>query len=83
MPNVPAAQFKEVLENAVSAAPAADGRFAQIGGFEFTYSLSGTAQVVDNAGTVLTPGSRVKDVTLDDGTQIVMNGIVAFRARRR
>jgi 2',3'-cyclic-nucleotide 2'-phosphodiesterase (5'-nucleotidase family) len=76
VPNVPAAQFKEILENAVSAAPAADGRFAQIGGFEFTYSLSGTAQVVDNAGTVLTPGSRVKDVTLDDGTQIVMNGIV-------
>jgi 5'-nucleotidase len=76
VPNVPRAQFKEILENAVSAAPAADGRFAQIGGFEFTYSLAGTQQVVDNAGNVLTPGTRIKDVTLDDGTQIVLNGIV-------
>ncbi len=76
VPNVPPAQFKEILENAVSRVPLADGRFAQIGGFGFTYSLSGTAQVVNDAGTVLTPGTRVKDVTLDDGTPIVVNGIV-------
>jgi 5'-nucleotidase len=76
VPNIAPAQFKEILENAVSAIPAADGRFAQIGGFKFTYDSTAQAQVVDNAGTVLTPGFRVKDVELDDGTKIVMNGLL-------
>jgi 2',3'-cyclic-nucleotide 2'-phosphodiesterase (5'-nucleotidase family) len=76
VPNVPPAQFKELLENAVSAIPLADGRFAQIAGFRFTYDASAQAQVVDNAGNVLTPGFRVKEVQLDDGTPIVTNGVV-------
>lgn len=76
VPNIPAAQFKEILENAVSRIPLADGRFAQVAGFRFTYDASAQAQVVDNAGTVLTPGFRVKEVVLDDGTPIVTNGIV-------
>jgi 2',3'-cyclic-nucleotide 2'-phosphodiesterase (5'-nucleotidase family) len=76
VPNVPPAQFKEILENAVSRAPLADGRFAQVAGFRFTYDAGAQAQVVDNAGTVLTPGFRVKDVQLDDGTQIVANGVL-------
>lgn len=76
VPNVPRAQFKEILENAVSRAPAADGRFAQVAGFRFGYDVSGTAQVVDDAGNVLTPGTRVRSVTLDDGTVIVDNGQV-------
>jgi len=76
VPNIPPAQFKEILENAVSRIPLADGRFAQVAGFSFTYDASAQAQVVDNAGNVLTPGFRVKDVELDDGTQIVMNGLL-------
>lgn len=76
VPNIPASQFKEILENAVSRIPLADGRFAQVAGFRFTYDASAQAQVVDNAGTVLTPGFRVKEVVLDDGTPIVTNGIV-------
>ena len=76
VPNIPPAQFKEILENAVSRIPLADGRFAQVAGFRFTYDASAQAQEVDNAGNVLTPGFRVKDVQLDDGTQIVMNGAV-------
>lgn len=76
VPDVPRAQFKEILENAVSSMPSADGRFAQVAGFEFTYNTSGTAQLVDNDGTVLTPGNRVQDVTLDDGTVIVQDGAV-------
>jgi len=76
VPNIPPAQFKEILENAVSRSPLADGRFAQVAGFRFTYDASAQAQEVDNAGNVLTPGFRVKDVQLDDGTQIVMNGAV-------
>ena len=33
VPNVAPAQFKEIMENAVSRVPLADGRFAQIAGF--------------------------------------------------
>ncbi|HLT09188.1 MAG TPA: bifunctional metallophosphatase/5'-nucleotidase, partial [Micromonosporaceae bacterium] len=76
VPDVPRAQFKEILENAVSRAPAADGRFAQVAGFRFTYDPNATAQVVDDAGNVLTPGERVRSVVLDDGTVIVENGQV-------
>ena len=76
VPDVPRAQFKEILENAVSRVPVADGRFAQVAGFRFTYDATQPAQVVDDAGTVLTPGSRVRSVVLDDGTVIVQDGAV-------
>jgi 5'-nucleotidase len=80
VPDVPRAQFKEILENAVSAAPAADGRFAQVAGFSFGYDPTRTAQVVNDAGTVLTPGERVRSVTLADGTVIVADGQVVAGA---
>jgi 5'-nucleotidase len=80
VPDLPRAQFKEVLENAVSAVPAADGRFAQVAGFRFGYDPTRTAQVVDNAGTVLTPGERVRSVVLDDGTVVVADGQVVAGA---
>jgi 5'-nucleotidase len=76
VPDVPRAQFKEILENAISRSPAEDGRFAHIAGFRFTYDTSFPAQSVDNGGNVLTPGSRVRSVTLDDGTIIVQDGTV-------
>jgi 5'-nucleotidase len=75
-PNIPPAQFKEIMENAVSRIPLADGRFAQISGFTLVYDPSQQAQVVDNAGNVLTPGFRVREIRLDDGTYIVQNGAV-------
>lgn len=81
-PNVPVSQLKEILENAVSRVDAGDGRFAQIAGFQFTYDENLTAQIVDNAGTILTPGNRVREVRLLDGvngtpgTFIVQNGLV-------
>ncbi|HSL46598.1 MAG TPA: bifunctional metallophosphatase/5'-nucleotidase [Anaerolineales bacterium] len=74
VPNISPAQFKEIMENAVSVAPAADGRFAQIAGFTLRYDPSQQAQAVDNAGNVLTPGSRVREIRLDNGTYIVQNG---------
>jgi 5'-nucleotidase len=80
VPAVPPAQFKELLENAVSGLPDAEGRFAQVAGFRFTYDVSRTAQVVDNAGTVLTPGERIRSVILDDGTVIVADGQVVPNA---
>jgi 2',3'-cyclic-nucleotide 2'-phosphodiesterase (5'-nucleotidase family) len=77
VPNLSREQFKELLENAVSRVEFTDGRFAQIGGFEFSYTTTGTtAQVVDNAGQVLTAGTRVRSAVLDDGTVIVADGVV-------
>jgi 5'-nucleotidase len=81
-PAVPRAQFKEILENAVSrisppAAPGGSGRFAQISGFSFTYDTTGTPMLIDQGtNAVLVPGSRVMEVTLDDGTVIVTGGAV-------
>ncbi|HEU4542474.1 MAG TPA: 5'-nucleotidase C-terminal domain-containing protein [Jiangellaceae bacterium] len=76
VPDVPRSQFKEIVENLVSRAPLADGRFGQVSGFRFTYNTTGTAQVVTDDGVVLVPGTRVQSIVLDDGTVIVENGNV-------
>lgn len=74
--NIPREQFKEILENAVSRVEFTDGRFAQISGFSFVYDPSGTAQILDEDSNVVTPGTRVQEVILDDGTVIVSGGAV-------
>lgn len=76
VPNIPPEQFKEILENAVSRVEFGDGRFAQISGFELLYDLKGVAQTVDSDGNVTGAGTRVRRVTLNDGTPIVMAGRV-------
>ena len=76
VPDIAAAQFKEILENAVSNVANTDGRFAQVAGFKFAYDLEGTAQTLDADTNVVTPGTRVKTVILDDGTVIVEDGVV-------
>ncbi|MGP3911504.1 hypothetical protein [Nonomuraea sp. 10N515B] len=68
--------YKPGRETFTTKIPAADGRLAQMAGFKFVYDPAGTAQVVDNAGTVLTPGTRIRSVTLNDGTVIVQDGAV-------
>ena len=78
---IPREQFKEVLENAVSRAvegdtPGGTGRFAQVSGFSFEWSASGTPQTLDPEGEVAVAGSRVQKVALDDGTLIVDGGAV-------
>jgi 5'-nucleotidase len=80
--DVPAAQFKEIVENAVSRVDGTSGtgRFAQIAGFSFVYDVSGTAQQLDGDGNVTTPGDRVVSITLDDGTEIVEGGAVVAGA---
>jgi 5'-nucleotidase len=55
---VTGAQLWAALENGVSALPGAAGRFPQIAGFRFTYTLSQPA------------GSRIVSVTLSDNTPI-------------
>jgi 2',3'-cyclic-nucleotide 2'-phosphodiesterase (5'-nucleotidase family) len=82
--DVPAAQFKEILENAVSRVDGltgGTGRFAQIAGFSFVYDPSRPAQTLDDDEKVVTPGSRVREVKLDDGTYIVQDGVLAATAR--
>lgn len=79
--DIPREQFKEILENTVSRAvegdtPGGSGRFAQVAGFAFKWSEAGTAQSLDANGTVTTPGTRIQDVTLDDGTVIIDDGAV-------
>jgi 5'-nucleotidase len=78
---IPRAQFKEILENAVSRTqpgdtPGGTGRFAQISGFSLVWSGSGTAQVLNPDGTVAVPGTRIQEVMLDDGTVIVTGGAI-------
>lgn len=56
---VTGSQLHAMLEHSVGAIPAANGRFGQISGFRFSYDPSFPA------------GSRVKAVTLNDGTPIL------------
>ena len=74
--NVSASQLKVILENAVSQVENVNGRFAQVAGLRFTYNPQGNAQVLDADGNVTTAGTRVVDVTLNDGTQVVVGGMV-------
>ena len=85
VPDIPRAQFKEILENAVACTQSTDfdnndncgsGRFAQVSGFTFEWFASGDAMIIAVDGTVLQPGTRVWNVNLDDGTVIVLNGTV-------
>jgi 2',3'-cyclic-nucleotide 2'-phosphodiesterase (5'-nucleotidase family) len=85
VPDIPREQFKEILENAVACTQPDDfvlnpncgsGRFAQISGFSFEWSASGTGMIIDVDGNVIVPGTRVQEVTLDDGTVIVTVGVV-------
>jgi 5'-nucleotidase len=69
--------FKQILENAVSRLPGSSGRFAQISGFTMEVDTSRQARVIDSVSKQeTTPGERVRNVELDDGTDIVVNGVV-------
>ncbi len=77
VPDIEAEQFKEILENAVSNVEGVDGRFAQISGFSLSFNPAETALNLDDEdGSVVTPGSRILDVVLDNGTVLVQNGVV-------
>ena len=79
--DIPADQFKEIMENAVSQVDQVAGRFAQISGFTMVYDSAGTAQELDpDDSSVITAGTRVQEMTLDDGTAIVSGGEVVADA---
>jgi 2',3'-cyclic-nucleotide 2'-phosphodiesterase (5'-nucleotidase family) len=75
VPSVPREQFKDILENAVSAVEFTSGRFAQVAGFAFTYDPTATPSDIED-GEIVVAGQRVLDVVLDDGTVIVDDGLV-------
>jgi 5'-nucleotidase len=64
VPSVSRTQFKALMEHGVRFLPAANGAFPQIAGFSI---------VVDPAAAA---GSRVRSITLANGTPIVANGAV-------
>jgi 5'-nucleotidase len=76
VPNVSRDMFKALLENAVSKVEVVDGRFLQIAGFRYTWDGSQPARTLDASGAVTAAGSRVRSVTLDDGTVLVADGVV-------
>lgn len=76
IPEIPRAQFKEILENAVSRVEFVSGRFAQIAGARFSYDLNGTPQELDEDGNVLVEGTRVVDIILEDGTILCEGGML-------
>jgi 5'-nucleotidase len=76
VPGIPRVQFKEIMENAVSRVEFGSGRFAQISGFTMVYDPTGTDQELDADGNVVTPGTRVQEIVLNDGTPIVGGGAV-------
>ena len=76
---VPRETFHVLLEQAVDRIPGAGGQFPQVSGFTFSYDPSAAARETDRAGDCSLagdPGSRIRDVTLDDGTAIVRGGAV-------
>jgi len=76
---VPRQQFKDMLEVAVAGLPEAEGTFPQIAGFTMSVDASAPERQVDSDGdcsVIGTAGSRVRSVTLDDGTEIVRDGEV-------
>ncbi|MDX2131205.1 MAG: 5'-nucleotidase C-terminal domain-containing protein [Planctomycetota bacterium] len=78
VPNVSPARFKEILENAVSrVGGSGNGRFAQIAGFSFVWDATGVAQQTSAAGQITTPGTRIKEVVLNDGRVMVRDGAIA------
>ena len=76
---VPRETFHVLLERAVDRIPGAGGQFPQVSGLTFTYDPSAPARETDRAGDCSlagNPGSRIREVVLDDGTVIVRDGAV-------
>lgn len=76
VPDITPAQFKEIMENAVSRVDtnSGTGRFAQIAGFKIVYDSVGRRQLVNGTtGNITRPGNRIISIILDNGTPIVLN----------
>ncbi|WP_428117156.1 5'-nucleotidase C-terminal domain-containing protein [Candidatus Poriferisodalis sp.] len=73
------ATLAELLERALSGLPGASGQYPHVSGMTVTYDPDGVAQGIDrdgDCGLIEPTGSRLRSVTLDDGTQLVRDGDV-------
>jgi len=83
---VSATDLKEIMERSCAVSTSGGGQFLQISGFKVSCSRSGTAIVISNpvgdsyAGSVTTPGSRVREISLADGRALVRDGAVVSGA---
>ena len=77
---VPRQTFKTMLEQAVDSLPEALGQFPQIAGFTMSVDSSRPAREIDRSSgdcaLAGNEGSRIREVTLNDGTPLVTNGTV-------
>ncbi len=76
IPNLNPQILKTVLENAYSAVEVRGGRFGQVAGLRIGIDINETAQQTDVDGNIVTPGNRVREVILSDGTVLIRNGQV-------
>ncbi len=67
--NVSPSDLKDIFERSGASLPGQGGQFLQVSGITVIYAVSGTPV-----------GSRVKSLTLADGTKIVENGMVVMGA---
>ncbi len=78
VPNVTAADLKRLLEFVL--AEGGGPAFLQLTGLELQWDPAGTAQVLDEDGAVLTPGSRVRELRVSGGSRLVEAGEVRDNA---
>ena len=75
--NVPAETVRQIIEEGAIRLPApGDGGFAQIAGATVVIDTNFPARVADqNTGVQISPGERVRELVLDDGTVLVTGGV--------
>jgi len=84
--NVSAADLKEIFERSCAVSTSGGGQFLQFSGMKVSCSRTETATVISTptgdayAGTITTPGKRVKEITLSDGRALVKDGAVVAGA---
>jgi 5'-nucleotidase len=79
VPNISASHLKVILENSVSNVAGADGRFPHVSGMRIVWDANGIAQTLTGSVppyTIARPGTRVREVILNDGRVLVANGVV-------
>lgn len=75
--DVPAETVREIIEEGAILLPASgDGGFAHLGGASVVIDPSFPARDADQStGVQITPGERVRELVLDDGTVLVTGGV--------
>ncbi len=75
--DVPAETLRQIIEEGAIALPASgDGGFVHLAGAAVVIDTSFPARVADqNTGVQSTPGQRVRELVLSDGTELVTGGV--------